>query len=206
MSTSEAVVEILLTGVLTLVGVLLLVVESPRILLSQQPEALAVLLPIAGALAHQLGWLMNMGTYKFATWAYIPRLRARAFGSQIAPRTYRVIKAKILDKAGEGAIHRLRRHVSIQRITRGSTINFLLLGAAVLATEEIAYHQAVGAACFIIATGSALATWGRQKRYYEDMAALAVARGLWNEYRLPREDRPPSWARLLKRTRRRKSL
>ena len=174
MSTTEAVAEIFLAGLL---ASLWLGISFISLLDPTQTEVLVTFfssttgLIVLGAISYQLGWIVNSVTFALATYTYCPFLIRAAFGGNIdRPRYYRVKLAIYADTRHEYLINELEREIAIDRVARAGGLNFLMLAVVLLIFKPVLLPATVIVVLVVLSALSWRLAYRRKGRYYKLVA------------------------------------
>jgi hypothetical protein len=130
MSTTGAVAEILVAGLLALLwligGFSLFDQEGAAKLLTLNLSSGSAVLVLA--FSYQLGWIVNSVTYWMARHSYFESLRVRVLGAGTGRDEYERLKVSIYgNKDHDHLIRLLEQETAVDRIARAGGLNLLML-------------------------------------------------------------------------------
>lgn len=174
MSTTAAIVEILVAGFLALIWLSMLIFSQASSAQADQLNTFferykdydSVILLGLLVLSYQLGWLVNACTYWLGKLYMVP-LRRKVFGDSAKREVYDRIKAEVYAWPNSERIAKaLDTHVAVDRIARAGGLNFLILAGVALFTD---FHllPALSIVFALLGLGCWAVAFDRHYRYYK---------------------------------------
>lgn len=133
MQTTALVVEILVIGLLALIGLVLVYfgisgMQPQGILkiLIELKDYMAILILVVFAVSYQLGWLVNSIAYYFVKHTYMESVRSMVLGQDAD--NYDHMRDVVYANASNNAVAKVKERMSEVRISRTGVLNILMIG------------------------------------------------------------------------------
>lgn len=144
MQTTALVVEILVIGLLSLLGIILVVLGLSEVqpqcilkILHELEAYMTIILVIVFAISYQLGWLVNSIAYYFAKLTYMKSVRRLVLGNRAG--NYDLMRDKVYLEASDNAVAKVKERMSEVRIARTGVLNILIISIGCYLLNWIAY-------------------------------------------------------------------